>query len=80
MSRLCFMLFEMVMSHLCLTQIPFKLQNCVTFVYLDSRLLNRKQLVYNKVLQGNTAREETTVVGTEFKEQLKNICYRGGCY
>jgi hypothetical protein len=67
------MLFRIVFSNVCLTQIPFKLQNFVTFVYLDSSLLNRKQLVHNRLLEGNTAREETTVVETEFKEQLKNI-------
>ena len=45
------MLFQMVFSHVCLTQIPFKLHNFVTFVYLDSSLLNRKQLEYNRLLQ-----------------------------
>ena len=62
----------MVLLHVCFTQIPFKLQNFVTFMYLDSSLLSRKQLVYNRLLQGNTAREETMVVETELKKRFKN--------
>ena len=41
-------------------------------MYLDSSLLSRKQLVYNRLLQGNTAREETMVVETELKKRFKN--------
>lgn len=52
LSRLCFKLFRMVLSHVCLTQIHFTLQNFVTFVYLDSSPAEQKATSVQQAVTG----------------------------